>query len=97
MTQLKPMICAALLTVTLASTALAGNIPTRSGNIATRTGNIPTRSGNIATRTGNIPTRSGNIATRTGIVSPGIVDSQSGLSDNIGRLVRLLLENGFLF
>ena len=90
MTQLKPTICAVLLTITVSSTALAGNIPTRTGNIPTRTGNIPTRTGNIPTRTGNIPTRTGVVPTRN-------ADGQFDFSENLGRLVRLLLESGVLF
>ena len=95
MTQLKPVIFAVVLVIAICSTVHAGNTPTRSGNIATRTGNIPTRSGNIATRTGNIPTRTGNIATRTGIIPTSFnSDSRFGFSENISRLIQLLLESG---
>jgi len=95
MTQIKPTICAVLLLITISSTALAGNIPSRSGNISSRTGNIPSQSGNISSRTGNIPSRSGNISSRTGIIPTSINnDSQFGFSETISRLIQLLLENG---
>ncbi|HXC69191.1 MAG TPA: hypothetical protein VN644_04415 [Pyrinomonadaceae bacterium] len=100
MSYLKPSICAVLLVMTLSSTALAGNIVPRSGNITpSRSGNInPARSGNInPARTGNInPARTGNInPARDGIAS---VDS----SLDRGRLgftllFQLLLESGLLF
>jgi len=91
MSYLKPSICAVLLVMSISSTALAGNITPRSGNIApTRSGNIaPTRSGNIA------PTRSGNITpTRAGIVP---VDSLDRGRFGFTFLFQLLLESGLLF
>lgn len=101
MSYLKPSICALLLVMTLSSTALAGNIAPRSGNIApSRSGNIaPNRSGNIApNRSGNIvPSRSGNIApNRSGIVPAG---SSFDTSSRYGFtfLFQLLLESGLLF
>ena len=95
MAQIKSTICAVALLITISSTVLAGNIPSRSGNIASRTGNIPSRSGNIASRTGNIPSQSGNIASRSGII-PDSAQSGSlfGFSENIGRLIQLLLQSG---
>ena len=54
MSYLKTSICALLVVMTISSTAFAGNIAPRSGNIA------PNRSGNIApNRSGIIPTESG--------------------------------------
>ena len=83
MSYLKPSICAVLLVMSISSTALAGNITPRSGNIA------PTRSGNIA------PTRSGNITpTRAGIVP---VDSLDRGRFGFTFLFQLLLESGLLF
>ncbi len=94
MSYLKPSICAMLLVMTISSTALAGNIAPRSGNITpSRSGNItPSRSGNIT------PSRSGNITPSRS----GIVTSTDSSVDTRGRfgfslLVQLLLESGLLF
>ena len=86
MTKLKPTICAVLLTISISSTALAGNIPTRTSN---STGNIPTRKGNIPTRTSN---STGNIPTRT-----GIIPTRFDFSESFGRMFQLLLDSGVLF
>ena len=83
MSYLKPSICAVLLVMSISSTALAGNITPRSGNIT------PSRSGNIT------PTRSGNITpTRSGIVP---VDSLDRGRFGFTFLFQLLLESGLLF
>jgi hypothetical protein len=97
MTYIKSTICAVLLVIGVSSTALAGNIAPRSGNIApARTGNIaPARSGNIApARTGNIaPARTGH-----GLVQPSSDTlGRSALSGAISSLFQLLLESGMLF
>jgi len=91
MSYLKPSICAVLLVMSISSTALAGNITPRSGNITpSRSGNItPSRSGNIT------PTRSGNITpTRSGIVPAGSLD-RGRFGFNF--LFQLLLESGLVF
>jgi len=46
---------------------------------------------------GNIPSRSGNIASRTGIISSDSINSDNrfGFSENIARLIQLLLESGW--
>jgi hypothetical protein len=99
MSYLKPSICAVLLVMSISSTALAGNITPRSGNITpSRSGNItPSRNGDITpTRSGNItPTRSGNITpTRSGIVP---ADSLDRGRFGFNFLFQLLLESGLLF
>jgi hypothetical protein len=92
MTKVKPIVCALLLTLTLSSAALAGNIPvTRAtGNIpVTRaTGNIP-----VPRAAGNIPVprASGNIPV------PRSAWNMPSFSENIGRLIQLLVESGALF
>ena len=90
----KPTVCAVALTLTLASSAFAGNIggarTNAVGNIAgTRTGNIGgTRTGNIGgTRTGNI----GGTRTNSGMT---LDDS---ISDSVLSMIRLMLEFGLLF
>jgi len=99
MSYVKPTICAVLLVITLSSTALAGNIAPRSGNIApARSGNIaPARSGNIApARSGNIaPARSGNVAVQP--ASSSDARGRFDFSSQIGSLFQLLLESGMLF
>ena len=83
MSYLKPSICAMLLVMSISSTALAGNITPRSGNIT------PSRSGNIT------PSRTGNITpTRSGIVP---VDSLDRGQFGFTFLFQLLLESGLLF
>jgi hypothetical protein len=52
MKRFQSLLCATILTVTLASTTFAGNITTLSGNITTTSGNITTLNGNITTLTG---------------------------------------------
>lgn len=87
MTRFRPTLCAFVLSMTLVSPVLAGNIAgTRSnGNIAGTRSN-----GNIAgTRTnaaGNIP---GVEASRT--------DRQSQISQGVFALIRLMFETGVLF
>lgn len=88
MTQLKIALCAFFLTFTISSTALAGNIPVlrTSGNIP-----VPRTSGNIPVlrTSGNIPVPRSNSSIN--------VEARFSLSQNIGRLIQLLIENGGLF
>lgn len=51
MTRFKSVLCASLLTLAISSSAFAGNITSRTGNITSTSSNI---SGNITSRTGNI-------------------------------------------
>jgi hypothetical protein len=62
MKRFQSILCASLLTLSLSSAALAGNISGRDGNISGRDGNISGRDGNISGRDGNISGRDGNIS-----------------------------------
>ena len=56
MTRFKSVLCASLLTLAMSSSAFAGNITSRSGNI-TSTSTSSEISGNITSRSGNITSR----------------------------------------
>ncbi|MDQ1707271.1 MAG: hypothetical protein QOJ88_482 [Pyrinomonadaceae bacterium] len=51
MKRFQTILCTAVLTLALTSTAFAGNISTIRGNISTSKGNISTTKGNISTST----------------------------------------------
>jgi hypothetical protein len=72
MKRFQSVLCASLLTLSLSSAALAGNIsgaPTPNGNIS----GAPTQDGNISGKDGNISGIAGNIS--------GIAGNISGLTD----------------
>ena len=83
MSYLKSIICAVLLVAAMSSAAMAGNIPAVRST-ASRTGNIP-----AASRTGNIPVSATDASRNT--------SGRFGFSENISRLIQLLLESGALF
>lgn len=65
MKRFQSILCASLLTLSLSSAALAGNISGKDGNISGAPGNIsgaPTTDGNISGRDGNISGIAGNIS-----------------------------------
>jgi hypothetical protein len=65
MKRFQSILCASLLTFSLSSAALAGNISGKDGNISGAPGNIsgaPTTDGNISGRDGNISGIAGNIS-----------------------------------
>jgi hypothetical protein len=65
MKRFQSILCASLLTLSLSSAALAGNISGKDGNISGISGNIsgtPSKDGNISGKDGNISGIAGNIS-----------------------------------
>lgn len=97
MKTIHPILCAAVLIMTISSTVLAGTIV---GARASRTGTIVGARGGtiVGARTGNIAgTRTGNIAGTYAITGRNDGKFRRGfnfvLSDNIGSILRLLMES----
>jgi len=93
MNSFKSIICTAILTMTISSTALAGTIV---GARTSRTGTIVGARGGtiVGARTGNI------VGARTGVTRIDGTETKLGLgsliSENIGGILRLFLESALL-
>lgn len=72
MKRFQSILCASLLTLSISSAALAGNISGKDGNIS----GSPTTCGNIS----GTPSKDGNISGKDGNIS-GIAGNISGLTD----------------
>ncbi len=78
MKRFQSILCASLLTLSISSAALAGNISGRAGNIS----GAPTADGNIS----GTPSKDGNISGKDGNIS-GIAGNISGFTDEAYSLL----------
>jgi hypothetical protein len=94
MNRFKPTICALVLTMTISSSALAGNIGGLKTNAAGNIGGLRTSStGNIGglrtNSVSSVDTSSNSLGRR--------LDIELAFSGNIGGMIRLLIETAALF